>query len=82
MSPLTELTEYILREIAVEHGKESLEPDENLLTQGLIDSMGILKLVSFIESNFGIKVDNEDIVPENFETLNDMSRFVGKKTNK
>ncbi|HPN36282.1 MAG TPA: phosphopantetheine-binding protein [bacterium] len=82
MSPLTELTEYILREIAVEHGKESLESDENLLSQGLIDSMGILKLVSFIESNFGIKVDNEDIVPENFETLNDMSRFVEKKKNK
>lgn len=82
MSPLTELTEYILREIAVEHGKESLEADENLLTQGLIDSMGILKLVSFIESHFGIKVDNEDIVPENFETLSDMSRFVEKKTNK
>lgn len=82
MSPLADLTKYILREIAVEHGKESLEPDENLLTQGLIDSMGILKLVAFIESTFGIKVENEDIVPENFETLNDMSRFVEKKASK
>jgi len=82
MSPLADLTKFILHEIAVEHGKESLEPDENLLTQGLIDSIGILKLVSFIESHFGIKVENEDIVPENFETLNDMSRFVEKKANR
>ena len=82
MNSLADLAKFILHELAVDHGKDSLEPDENLLTQGIIDSMGILKLVSFIESNFGIKVENEDLVPDNFETLHDINRFVEKKMNK
>ena len=69
----------ILSEIAVDSDKKSLDPDEDLLEEGIIDSLGIVKLVLLMEERFGIKVDDEDVVPENFQTLGSMVRFVEQK---
>jgi acyl carrier protein len=59
--------------------RDSFAPDENLLAQGIIDSMGILSLVSFMEARFGIKASDDDMVPENFETLEALRQFVERK---
>jgi len=53
-----------------------IEPDESLLTNGVLDSLGILDLVGFLESEFKIAVSDEDLLPENFESLNRLSTFV------
>jgi acyl carrier protein len=82
MDVINELEKFLLSEVAVDMDKKSLAPDENLITQGIIDSMGILKLVSFMESTFAIKINNEEIVPENFQTLNALKEFVEKKIKK
>jgi acyl carrier protein len=82
MNTMEELKKYIISELSVDFGKNSVDPEENLLTQGIIDSMGILKLVSFMENKFGIKINNEDIVPENFQTINDLKVFVENKIKK
>jgi len=84
METISELEKYLLGEIVVDMGldKKTLAPDENLITQGIIDSLGILKLVSFMEKSFGIKVNNDEIVPENFQTLNALTEFITKKTKK
>ena len=84
MDIIDELGRFLLSEVAVDYGldKKSLSPDEDLITQGIIDSMGILKLVSFMEKNFGVKINNEDIVPENFQTLSALEKFIEKKTKK
>lgn len=49
--------------------KSDLSPDEDLLSTGIIDSLGILRLVSFIEERFGIQVPDEDVVYENFSSV-------------
>ena len=49
--------------------KGDLSPDEDLLSTGIIDSLGILRLVSFIEERFGIQVPDEDVVYENFSSV-------------
>jgi acyl carrier protein len=72
-----EIQDYLVRELAAE--RESFAPDENLLAQGIIDSMGILNLASFLESRFGIETSEDDLVPENFETLNALQAFVERK---
>jgi acyl carrier protein len=84
MDVMKELEKFILTEVVADYGldKKSLAPDENLITQGIIDSLGILKLVSFMEKSFGIKINNEEIIPENFQTLNALAEFVEKKTKK
>ena len=79
MTVLKDLEKYLLTEIAADLGKESLGVDEDLLEQGVIDSLGILKLVAFIEKTHGIKVMDEDVVPENFQSLNSMVTFVEQK---
>lgn len=82
MSVKHELERHLLSELLVEHDKKSLDPDEDMLTQGLIDSIGILHLVSFMERQFGIKVADEEIIPENFRTLNCLADYVQTKTAK
>jgi len=79
MTILESLEKVLLTEIAVDLGKKSLGPDEDLLEQGIIDSLGIMKLVLFMEETYGIVVADEEVVPENFQTVSMMVRFVEQK---
>lgn len=54
--------------------------DEPLLKNGLIDSLGILEVVTFIEKEFGIAVSDEDLLPENFGSIHSLASFVHNKT--
>jgi acyl carrier protein len=72
-----EIHDYLVRELAAE--RESFARDENLLVQGIIDSMGILNLASFLETRFGIKTNDDDLIPENFETIERLRTFVERK---
>lgn len=76
MRILEELEKVLLAEIAVGLGRKSLEPDEDLLEQGIIDSLGLMKLIAFMEKTFDIKIIDEEIVPENFQCLNSMVKLV------
>ena len=51
-----------------------------LLKNGLIDSLGILEVVTFLEREFGIVVSDEELLPENFESIGSLSKFVREKT--
>ena len=50
------------------------------LLDGTMDSLGIVKTVSFLEADFGIEVSEDEISPENFETINALAEFVRRKT--
>jgi acyl carrier protein len=54
----------------------AFDRDTNLIRQGLIDSMGVMKLTIFLEKRFGIEIDIEEITAENFETLSRIGRLV------
>ena len=54
-------------------------PDTSLLDSGLIDSTGILELVSFLESAFGIELADEDVVPEHFENVRAITAYVNSR---
>jgi acyl carrier protein len=82
MTILEELEKFMMAEVAVDHDKNSLRPDEDLLDQGILDSLGVMKLVVFLEKTFSIEVADEDIVPENFQNLNTIARFVEHKMQK
>lgn len=57
----------------------SLSDDESLLDKGIIDSTGVLELVMFIEEQFGISVDDEDIIPENLDSFNKLEHYIDTK---
>jgi acyl carrier protein len=55
--------------------------EDPLLKNGLIDSLGILEVVTFLEREFSIVVSDEELLPENFESIRSLSKFVRQKTN-
>lgn len=59
--------------------KRDLRDDLALLESGIVDSLGVLDVVEFLEENFSIKVDDEDLIPENFGTVRAMVSFVEQK---
>jgi len=71
----TALTDFIKQQIL--HGRSvPLDEEQDLLNAGIIDSLGILRLVAFLEEQFGVKVPDEDVVFENFQSINAMARYV------
>lgn len=56
-----------------------LAPDQSFLQTGVIDSTGLLELVSFLEERYGISVDDRDLTPENLDSLANVSRYVASK---
>ncbi len=73
------LEKFLVTEIAADLGRRSLAPDEDLLEQRIIDSLGILRLVTYLEETHGIKIMDGDIVPENFQSLNSIVKFIEEK---
>ena len=70
------LADYIAQELLTETDGVTLAPEDDLLTTGLIDSLGIMRLVTFIEEEFGTDVPPEDIVIENFLTITHISNYL------
>jgi acyl carrier protein len=74
----TKLLGFIQRELA--QGRSGIDVErESLVESGIIDSLGIMKLVDFIEKEFRVKIGDEDLVPENFETLDDITKLLAQK---
>jgi len=53
-----------------------LGDDDGLLEKGVIDSMGVLELIGFLQTQFAIVIRDEDVTEENFGTLADIARYV------
>jgi acyl carrier protein len=58
---------------------DGFSDEESFLRSGIIDSLGILDLVAFLEREFGIKVQDTDLVPENLDSVAKVCAFVGRK---
>jgi acyl carrier protein len=72
-----EIREFIARDLArdVEH----VENGQSLLEAGILDSLGVVTLVSFIERCFGIGVTDDDLLPENFDSIEAIASFVTRR---
>mgnify|MGYP000554322060 CR=1 FL=1 len=75
MSTEAILAEYIEKELA-KGRKSRIGYDDDLLSEGIIDSLGILQLVAFIEDQFGIHIEDEDVVLENFMSVSALTRYL------
>jgi acyl carrier protein len=60
--------------------KKDLTDADNLLETGVVDSLGILEVVTFLENEFKLGVSDEDLVPENFQNITSIAAFVRSKT--
>jgi acyl carrier protein len=69
------LVEYIKNEI-MRNRNAKLADDEDLLSSGILDSLGILQLVAFIEKTFGIRIPDEDVIFDNFQSVSAMTAYL------
>jgi acyl carrier protein len=56
-----------------------LQPEESLLGRGLIDSTGVLELVDFIEERYAITIKDEEVIPGNLDSVNNVATYVARK---
>ena len=70
---------FIEKELAFERATQLHDREQNLLAMGLVDSLGVVKLMAFIKDTFGINVTDADVVPEHFQTINSIAEFVQRK---
>ena len=78
MSLRDQIRNFILENFMLEN-PEDLVDDESMLEKGIIDSTGVLELVAFIESTFEIKVEDEELIPENLDSIKNIVSFLEKK---
>ena len=69
---------FIMRKFPLSRNRH-LNNDDQLLESGVLDSLGILEVVSFLEDELGIHVDDENLLPENFHTISCIATFVHNK---
>lgn len=80
MSQINAVKEFIIENFLF--GEEvQLELDTDFFDKGIIDSTGVLELVSYMEETFDISVDDEELIPENFSCLENIDVFLKKKLN-
>jgi len=60
--------------------KKSLATSDKLLESGILDSLGVLDLVGFVEQEFGIHESDEDLLPENFQTIDSLVTYIRRKS--
>jgi acyl carrier protein len=72
-----------LREFIVENflfgTANGLQDDTSFLEEGIIDSTGVLELVTFLEENFEIQVADEELIPENLDSINNVAAYLERK---
>jgi len=75
---LSSIKNFIRTELIYDDEKD-FDENTNLIERGIVDSMSLVRLISFIEENCEIQVQDEDIVPENFSSLNKISSFITER---
>lgn len=74
------LEAFIVRELTQGTEITSLDPDDDLLGLGIIDSHGIVELVAYLEERHGIAVADDDLTPENFGSIAGIEAFVARRS--
>jgi acyl carrier protein len=74
-----EVRAYVVDSFLMRKKAERLQDDTSFLAQGILDSTGVVELVSFLEETYGIQVADEEMVPENLDSLSAIEAYVQRK---
>jgi acyl carrier protein len=73
------LKEFIAQNLLFTDDGDSLADSTSLLAAGIVDSMGVMQLVEFVHEAFGFEVPMEEITPENFDSIERLTRYIERK---
>jgi len=74
-----EVRRFIVDNFLFGQDDQGLGPDDSLLDRGVIDSTGVMELVLFLEQQFGVKVEDTELVPENLDSIERICAFIDRK---
>ena len=77
MSAIESVQTFIQAEIAPSRNVE-LTNSTNLIESGIIDSLGVMKMIAFVEQKYSVTLNPDDLVPENFETLDAITALLNR----
>ena len=75
----TALGQFIAESFGARLGNRELSNTESLLDTGVVDSVGVFELVSFMQLTFNIEIEDIEIIPEHFNTIESLASFVRSK---
>ena len=81
MANMDLIMEFIKNQLVRENTMKNIGKGDDLIESGIIDSLGILKLLEFLESKFSINIADEELIPENFESIESIESFISRKKN-
>jgi acyl carrier protein len=70
------IVSFIREELVEANEADALDLDENLFASGLIDSVGIVRLIAYLQGQLGVNVPPPDLVPDNFRTVRRMATYM------
>lgn len=73
---------FLVEEILYDRDLKDLKPTDNLIERGLLDSLGILKTVTFCEEHFGITIPDDQVLPDNMESVQAIAKLVETRRGK
>ncbi len=81
MDPITtQVKSFIVDNFLFGQGGDKIAVDASLMDNGIVDSTGVLELIAFLEETWSIEVEDEELVPENLDTLGNITRFIQRKS--
>ena len=72
----TAIRQFLVEDVFYDRDLSSLGPEDSLLAKGLLDSMAILKTVTFCEEQFGITIPDQEVLPDHFESVRTIAKLV------
>lgn len=73
------IRQYILGNLLFTEDESALQDTDSFLDGGIIDSTGVLEIILFIEETFGIKVNDDEMLPANLDSVDNLAAFISRK---
>ena len=74
-----DVRQFVIDNFILDAGAAEINGEASLTQAGVLDSMGVLELIMFLEERFGVKVPDEDTLPENLDSIDRIVGYVGRR---
>jgi acyl carrier protein len=75
----TQIKDYIARNLLFSDNGFQYPDDVSFLDEGIVDSVGVMELVAFVEDKYKLMIDDMDVVPDNFDSVTKLAAFIRRK---
>ncbi len=80
MSAEAKIRNYILENYLFTDDQSALISDDSFMDKGILDSTGILEIIFFLEEDFDISIEDEEMIPDNLDSVNNILAFINRKS--